>query len=148
MLNTFRCFGKLTTMETWMKTRPSRLIPLVCASAAVVLGLLTFTGWITGISILASVRAKYIPMVPSTALCFSLIGLGLIVHIVRPGLRWLSCLLSLIVLAIACAKVAEFLGRINIGIDAVRRIDKDQFKISNWANEPVSCWISCGRLSR
>jgi hypothetical protein len=87
-------------------------------------------------SILARVRAKYISMVPSTALCFSLIGLGLIVHIVRPGLRWLSCLLSLIVLAIVCAKVAEFFGRINIGIDAMRRIDKDQFKISNWANEP------------
>jgi hypothetical protein len=73
-----------------MKTRLSRLIPLVCASRAVVLGLLTFTGWISRMSILARVRAKYIPMAPSTALCFSLIGLGLIVHIVRPGLRWLS----------------------------------------------------------
>jgi hypothetical protein len=51
-------------------------------------------------SILASVRTKYIPIAPSTALCFSLIGLGLIMQIVRPSLRWKACLLSLTVLAI------------------------------------------------
>jgi hypothetical protein len=126
-------------METSMKTRPSRLIPLVCASLAVVLGLLTFTGWISRMSILASVRAKYIPMAPSTALYFSLIGLGLIVHIVRPGLRWLSCLLAVIVLAIACARVAEFLGRINIGRGAVR-CDR-QWSIQNFDLGEWACFL-------
>jgi hypothetical protein len=62
--------------------------------------------------------------------------LGLIMHIVRPSLRWLSCLLSLIVLAIACAKVAEFLGRINIGIHAVRcdrQWATQNFDLGEWA---------------
>jgi serine phosphatase RsbU (regulator of sigma subunit) len=96
----------------------SRVLALACASLAVVLGLLTFAGWISGFAILASVRAKYIPMAPSTALCFSLLGIGLILQLTRPALRWLACLLSVIVFAIACAKLVEFLGGINFGIDA------------------------------
>jgi hypothetical protein len=65
--------------------RRFRIIPLICASLTVALGLLTFIGWTSGLPLLASVRAKYIPMTPSTALCFSLIGIGLIVHI------WKAC---------------------------------------------------------
>ena len=53
-----------------------RAIPLICASVTIALGLLTFIGWISGLLLLASVRAKYIPMAPSTALCFSLIGMA------------------------------------------------------------------------
>src|SRR5262249_35843001 len=71
-----------------------------------------------GLSILASVRAKYIPMAPSTALCFSLIGIGLIQQVTRPALRWLASLLAGIVLAIACLKLVEFVGGISLGIDA------------------------------
>jgi len=116
MLNTFRCFGKLRPMQT--STGWPRLLPLVCASLAIVLGLLTLVGWASGLSLLASVRAKYIPMAPSTALCFSLIGVGLIQQLVRPGQCWLARALSVIVFVIACAKLAEFLGGINFGIDA------------------------------
>ena len=96
----------------------SRFLPLVCASLAILLGLLTLAGWTTGFSILASVRAKYIPMAPSTALCFSLIGVGLIQQLTIPVLRRVAWLLSVIVLVVACAKLAEFLGGINFGIDA------------------------------
>ena len=99
-------------------TKTLRLLPFVCASLAILLGLLTLAGWISGLPILASVRAKYIPMAPSTALCFSLIGLGLIQEVTRPSLRWLACLLSAIVFVIACAKLIEFLGGTNFGIDA------------------------------
>ena len=94
------------------------MLALVCASLAIVLGVLTLIGWTSGFSILASVRAKYIPMAPSTALCFSLIGVALIQQLMRPASGWLACLLSAIVFAIACAKLAEFLGGINFGIDA------------------------------
>lgn len=116
MLNPFECFGKLVAMDK--PTKSWSWLPLVCASLAVVLGLLTFVGWISGLSILASVRAKYIPMAPSTALCFSLIGIGLIQQLTRPALRWLAWLLAGIVFAIACAKLAEFVGGISFGIDA------------------------------
>jgi serine phosphatase RsbU (regulator of sigma subunit) len=118
MLNKFRRFGKLATMETAMQSKALRFVALICALFAVVLGLLTFTGWISGLSILASMRAKYIPMAPSTALCFSLIGLGLVTQLMRPALRWLPCLLSVVVLAIACAKLGELLAGTNFGIDA------------------------------
>jgi serine phosphatase RsbU (regulator of sigma subunit) len=94
------------------------VLALVCASLAIVLGVLTLIGWTSGFSILASVRAKYIPMAPSTALCFSLIGVALIQQLIRPASGWLACLLSAIVFAIACAKLAEFLAGINFGIDA------------------------------
>src|SRR6266404_5366278 len=95
-----------------------RALPLVCAVLALALGLMTFVGWTSGLSILASVRAKYIPMAPSTALCFSLLGIGIILEIVRPRVRWVPRVLSVAVLAFACAKLMEFLGGIDFGIDA------------------------------
>jgi hypothetical protein len=61
--------------------RHFRIIPLICASLTIALGLLTLIGWISGLPLLASVRVNYIPMAPSFALCFSLIGVGLIAHI-------------------------------------------------------------------
>ena len=69
------------------------MIPLICASPTNVLGLLTFIGWISGVPLLASVRAKYVPMAPSTAFCFSLIGVGLIAHLLRAALPWIPRLL-------------------------------------------------------
>jgi serine phosphatase RsbU (regulator of sigma subunit) len=95
-----------------------RTIPLICASLTIALGLLTFIGWISGLLLLASVRAKYIPMAPSTALCFSLIGIGLIVHLRRAVLRWLPRALASLVLAMACAKLIEVLWGFHFGIDA------------------------------
>jgi len=68
--------------------RHFRIIPLICASLTIALGLLTFIGWIWGLPLLASVWAKYIPMAPSTALCFSLIGIGTVAHIWNSTLRW------------------------------------------------------------
>jgi serine phosphatase RsbU (regulator of sigma subunit) len=98
--------------------RRFRIIPLICASFTIVLGLLTFIGWTSGLPLLASVRAKYIPMAPSTALCFSLIGTGLIVLLWRLKVRWISRAVACLVLVMACAKLIEFLGGFNFGIDA------------------------------
>ena len=95
-----------------------RALPLLCASLTVLLGLMTFVGWISGLPLLASVRAKYIPMAPSTALCFSLLGLGLLLHLQRPARRWISRLLTAVVLIIACAKLVEVLTGLRFGIDA------------------------------
>jgi len=105
--------------EERSERRSFRTIALICASLTIGLGLLTFVGWISGLLLLASVRAKYIPMAPSTALCFSLIGIGLIVHLRRATLRWLPRACAAIVLAMACAKLIEVLGGFNFGIDAL-----------------------------
>ncbi|HJT80592.1 MAG TPA: hypothetical protein VJ719_05290, partial [Chthoniobacterales bacterium] len=95
-----------------------RRLPLVCAILAVVLGLLTFAGWISGLPLLASVRAKYIPMAPSTALCFFLLGSGLILQILRPRGRWLPRLFAGVILLMAIAKLIEFAIGYSFGIDA------------------------------
>ena len=96
-----------------------RTLALVCASLAVFFALLTFIGWISGLQLLASVRARYIPMAPSTALCFSLLGLGLIVHLLRPRLPWIPRFLALLVLAFATLKLFEFLTGQHFAIDAL-----------------------------
>jgi hypothetical protein len=88
--------------------RSFRTTSLICASLTIALGLLTFIGWISGLLLLARVRAKYIPMAPSTALCFSLIGIGLIAHLYRPGVRWMP------------RALASFVFR-----DGVREVDRD-----------------------
>src|SRR5438045_5770477 len=95
-----------------------RIIPLLCASLTIALGLLTFIGWISGLPLLASVRAKYIPMAPSTALCFSPIGIGLISYIWKSALRWIPRAGACVVLAIAIAKLVEIFGGFHFGIDA------------------------------
>ena len=97
--------------------RTSRIfvtLPRICAALAVALGLMTFIGWISGLQLLASVRAKYIPMAPSTALCFSLVGVGLLV---RQKRRLLTRVFALLVLGIALAKLFELGGAYHFGID-------------------------------
>jgi serine phosphatase RsbU (regulator of sigma subunit) len=103
------------------REQPQRKVPilaLICACLTVALGLLTFVGWLSGVSVLASVRSKYIPMAPSTALCFSLIGVGITVQILRPISRWLPRLLAGVVFLVALAKLVEFLSGMRFDIDA------------------------------
>src|SRR4051794_21883753 len=50
----------------------------LCAWLALALGALTLIGWTTGLEALASMRAKYIPMAPSTALAFTILGAGVL----------------------------------------------------------------------
>jgi hypothetical protein len=45
-------------MDEQQAKRGLRAVPLLCASPAVALGLMTFIGWISGLPLLASVRAK------------------------------------------------------------------------------------------
>ena len=105
-------------MEASSSRRSFGLLTLICAALTIALGLLTFIGWISGLSLLASVRAKYIPMAPSTALCFSMLGVGLHVHVRRARLRWLPRIFAGLVLVMAIAKLTEFLGGFHFGIDA------------------------------
>ena len=95
-----------------------RSVTLFCASLAVLFAVLTFIGWISGLQLLASVRARYIPMAPSTALCFSLLGIGIVWHLKRPARRWVPRLLAAVVLIMAVAKLVEFSGGLHFGIDA------------------------------
>src|SRR5580765_7614983 len=104
-------------MKKEAKVAVSVLSRLICALLAIALGLLTLIGWISGVPLLASVRANYIPMAPSTAFCFSLIGVGLIAHLFKAALRWIPRVVASVVLAVACAKLVEIFGDLNFGID-------------------------------
>ena len=57
-------------------------------------------------------------MAPSTALCFCLIGAGIILHLKRPALRFLPNGLAFVVLLVAVAKLLEFIIGLHFGIDA------------------------------
>ena len=103
--------------EERSESRSFRIIPLICALLAIALGLLTLIGWISGVPLLESVRANYIPMAPSTAFCFTLIGVGLIAHLLKAALRWIPRVVASVVLAVACAKSVEIFGDLNFGID-------------------------------
>jgi hypothetical protein len=51
---------------------------LLCATIIIILASLTLIGWASGLSLLASIRSNYIPMAPSTALCFLCTSVGLL----------------------------------------------------------------------
>lgn len=98
---------------------PLRRITLTCALIALTLGVLTLIGWMSGHQVLASVRAQYIPMAPSTAFCFSAIGLALLANLFRPELRVLVAIPSALVLGIAIAKLLELTLDLHFGLDAM-----------------------------
>ncbi len=95
-----------------------RSIALGCASLTLVFACLTFIGWISGLPLLASVRARYIPMAPSTALCFTLLGVGLILFARGITPRLFPRLLASAVLVVGLTKLIEFMGGYHFGIDA------------------------------
>ena len=96
--------------EEGSESRSFRIIPLICALLAIALGLLTLIGWISGVPLLASVRANYIPMAPSTAFCFTLIGVGLIAHLLKAALRWIPRVVASVVLAVELLALAGVRG--------------------------------------
>ena len=90
----------------------------MCASLTLLFALLTFIGWISGLQLLASVRARYIPMAPSTAVCFSLLAIGILFNLWRAQFAAIAQLLAGAVLLFALGKLVEFLSGRALGIDA------------------------------
>src|SRR5437762_8526474 len=56
-------------------------------------------------------------MAPSTASCFTLIGVGLIAHLLKAALGWIPRVVASVVLAVACTKLVEMFGDLNFGIE-------------------------------
>ena len=85
-------------------------IALAGALFTLTLSFLTLVAWMGGWHLLASVRTHYIPMAPSTALCFALLGGSLLVHLVASGraLRAVSVFAAALVSSIAVMKLVEF----------------------------------------
>ena len=94
-------------------------ISLVCSQIAAIIGCLTIVGWVTGIEALARARAGYIPMAPTTALAFALLGFGVYF---RSGIGWrraVAAFCTLAVMLMAITKLAEYATRSHLSIDAL-----------------------------
>ena len=64
----------------------ARRISLALTAAAIAMPLVSLIGWVTGIMLLASYGERFIPMAPSTAICFILLSLPLLIALrPRPG---------------------------------------------------------------
>ena len=92
-----------------------RHLGLMGAGVAAALAILTLLGWTTGWSTLARVRSVYIPMAPSSALCFLAISANLL--LIKWSQRRLAWLLAAAVLGVAAAKLAEAVAGIRLGVD-------------------------------
>ena len=55
-----------------------------CFFITVGISTLSLLGWVTGLLVFASVKPNYIPIAPSTALCFDLLGVPLFFYVLHP----------------------------------------------------------------
>src|SRR5262245_6186443 len=65
-----------------------RRAAMMCSAAVVIFGLLGLLGWALRLQRLASLRMEYVPMAPSTALAFILLGSALFLHAYAPFRRF------------------------------------------------------------
>ena len=94
-----------------MRTRDAmiyRRVSLICALLTTALGTLTLIGWVTGIEALASMRRNYIPMAPSTALAFAILGTVMVFRDRGFVRRPVPEILLGVVAAVAAGKLFEF----------------------------------------
>jgi serine phosphatase RsbU (regulator of sigma subunit) len=94
------------------------------AAVAALLGGLTIIGWVSGLEALASVRARYIPMAPTTALCFAILGLALVLY---PRATRFGRIAAALVATVAAAKLVEFFAGTSFGIDEAFVADPAMF---------------------
>jgi len=92
-------------------------ICLACSIIAATIGAVTTVGWLTGIEVLASIRRSYIPMAPSTAVAFTLLGFAIISRSGPKFFRALSVLFAALVGLLAAAKLIEFFAGFSLGLD-------------------------------
>lgn len=90
--------------------RRFRGLALGCGLLAFGLSLLALIGWLAEAPLLASLRAAYIPMAPSSALCFVLVAAGLLAHLNARRWRWGVRGCALAVLAVASSVAIGHLG--------------------------------------
>lgn len=108
---------KTMSRATIRKPMTYRRVSLICALSTTVLGTLTLVGWMTGIEALASLRRNYIPMAPSTALAFAILGTVMLLRDHARFRRPLPDILLAIVAAVAGGKLFEFFSGVSLGVE-------------------------------
>ncbi len=108
----------LLIRETSAAPRASDRLAFASASAATLLGALGLLGWMTPARWLASLSATSIPMAPSTALAFLLLG-GAMALEARQRHPHLTTAVSFLVLAFSCVELTQFLAHLSPWVDAL-----------------------------
>jgi PAS domain S-box-containing protein len=99
-------------------SRASERLAFASASAATLLGVVGLLGWITPARWLASLSATSIPMAPSTALAFLLLG-GIVMLEARRRARRLTTAVSWLILVLSCVELAQVLAHRSPWFDAL-----------------------------
>lgn len=92
-----------------------------------VIGALTLVGWTTGWEALASIRRNYIPMAPSTALAFAILGGVMLATGGNGPRRILAKILLAGVALVAAGKLFEFITGNSLGIEELLVADPAMF---------------------
>ena len=101
---------------------PLHRVALVCGLLSACLGILGILGWALSLHVLASLRASYIPMAPSTGLAFMLLGGALGLHIYAPRSgpgRSLSVAATLLATLLGLFILIEFFTGLPLSIESV-----------------------------
>lgn len=103
---------------------PTKRIPVVLSWLVLIFGLLVYLGWAAHSAALASILPNQATMKANTALCFILLGAALVLH-QQPSLRKQRAarLLASLVCLLALLTLAQFLFKINLGIDEFPFVD-------------------------
>ena len=102
----------------------TKRIPLVLSWLVLFFGLLVYLGWAVHSPALTSILPNQATMKANTALCFILLGAALVLH-QQPGLRKQRAarLLASVVCLLALLTLAQFLFKVNLGIDEFPFVD-------------------------
>ncbi len=109
-------------MNTWRNGMLSAVhgkLTLFAASGTIIIALIGLAGWMTGYTVLASVRESFIPMAPSTAASFLILGLALMANLQassHPTVRNTMRALVILVMIFGACKVITFF-RIDLDIE-------------------------------
>ncbi len=98
---------------------PERVV-WACAGVTIAIALLALTGWATGRLILASFHADFIPLSPTSALAFLLLGGALLVgdrQRAHPCSRWLAGAAATLVLLIGLLILGQHLTGTDLGFE-------------------------------
>jgi hypothetical protein len=74
-----------TAPENPLAARRLPRLALACAALVVLYSVLILGGWAVNRLWIAQLQAEYLPMAPSSALCFILLGAALLLRLRRPG---------------------------------------------------------------
>ncbi len=84
------------------------------------LGILAMAGWITGLRLLAGIRADFIPMAPNTAIGFILLGCALAANPAEYGARTRRLIVAVtsgIVMLLSTIRLFEYALSVDLGVN-------------------------------